>query len=188
MVNSISVVILVTGAPAAGKTTLARQLAVELAWPFLYKDGIKELLFDGLGFSDREWSKRLGGATWDLTLYFTKLLMQGRSSFVLEGNFSRQWHEKRLQDWQAKYGYRFFQIHCSANADVLYERYMARIESGERHPGHVDHSLSRELFDSTFSADAHPPLDLDGTLVALDTTDFAAVDVDALLREIRSTG
>jgi molybdopterin-guanine dinucleotide biosynthesis protein len=41
--------VLVTGPPASGKTTLARPLASYLGLPLLGKDTIKEALFDALG-------------------------------------------------------------------------------------------------------------------------------------------
>lgn len=174
-----------TGPPAAGKTTLARQLATALDWPLLYKDGVKEMLFDGLGFSDRAWSQKLGGVTWDITLHFTGLLIQSGGSFVVEGNFTQQHHAARFKRWRAKYNCRYFQIHCSADIDVLFERYETRVKSGERHPGHVDHSFSRDLFVSLFGSDKFAPMEIGGTVIKLDTTDFASVDFEALLNAIR---
>jgi 2-phosphoglycerate kinase len=49
--------VIITGPPAAGKTTLGRQLAGALSLPFIHKDGIKEILFDVLGWRDRAWSR-----------------------------------------------------------------------------------------------------------------------------------
>lgn len=40
----MAAVVLITGAPAAGKTTLARELADRLSLPVLSKDRIKETL------------------------------------------------------------------------------------------------------------------------------------------------
>lgn len=46
--------ILITGIPAAGKSTMAEFLSHKLAFPVISKDKIKELLFDDVGFNSRE--------------------------------------------------------------------------------------------------------------------------------------
>lgn len=46
--------ILVTGIPAAGKSTMAETLAENLKLPVISKDTVKELLFDCVGFRSRE--------------------------------------------------------------------------------------------------------------------------------------
>ena len=58
----------VSGAPGAGKTTLAVPLAAELGWALLTKDRIKETLHDALGAleADLAWSRRLGAAAMEL--------------------------------------------------------------------------------------------------------------------------
>jgi predicted kinase len=44
--------VVVHGPPAAGKTTIAREIAERLRLPLIAKDTIKEALFDGLGAGD----------------------------------------------------------------------------------------------------------------------------------------
>ncbi len=41
-----------TGPPASGKSTIARDLALELRSPFLSKDELKERLYEVLGSGD----------------------------------------------------------------------------------------------------------------------------------------
>ena len=60
------VVVMISGAPATGKTHLARLLADSLPVVVLEKDAIKETLFDTLGQDDREWSRMLGTAAFAL--------------------------------------------------------------------------------------------------------------------------
>jgi len=58
----------VSGAPGAGKTSLAGPLAAELGYALITKDTIKETLHDALGAPDADlaWSRRLGGAAMEL--------------------------------------------------------------------------------------------------------------------------
>src|SRR5579862_8060531 len=55
--------IIVTGLPAAGKTTLARELARLLRAPLIGKDMIKEPLLDVLGAGDGARSRQLSTAS-----------------------------------------------------------------------------------------------------------------------------
>lgn len=55
-------VIVVSGIPASGKTTLAHTIGERLRVPVISKDTIKEALFDALGTGDLERSRELGRA------------------------------------------------------------------------------------------------------------------------------
>ncbi|MDQ1534024.1 MAG: hypothetical protein QOF28_1785, partial [Actinomycetota bacterium] len=54
--------VVITGLPAAGKTTLAVPLAEALGVPLISKDAIKEALFAAVGVGDWRWSKMLSRA------------------------------------------------------------------------------------------------------------------------------
>ena len=76
--------VLVSGPPAVGKTTLAVPLAAELGFALLAKDRIKETLHDALGFdAGLAWSRRLGAATMELLW----ALAADAPAAVLEANF-----------------------------------------------------------------------------------------------------
>src|ERR1700712_3623889 len=104
--------IIVTGLPCTGKTTLGRHIAKELGWPFVHKDGIKESLFDHLGWSDRAWSKLLGRASSELLYYFAETQLAAGHSFVIESNFDPTFATPRFQALQAQYGFTPIQIYC----------------------------------------------------------------------------
>ena len=86
----LPLLIVVTGLPASGKTTLSRRIANDLHLPLISRDGIKEILFDGLGWSDREWSKRLGKVSYELTYYFVQLHIASGQAVIVESNFTEQ--------------------------------------------------------------------------------------------------
>ena len=164
-------VVIVTGPPAAGKTTVARGLAARLSLPLIAKDTIKEALF-GLGTGDLAWSQRLGEATYIAMLGVAEESVAAGASLVLEANFIRG-GESRLAALPA----RFVQVHCSAPLEVLVERYGSR----ERHPGHVDSERIDALRDAVETG-RHDPLDLPGETIRIDTTQ--PVDLDALAERL----
>lgn len=78
--------VLVSGAPGAGKSTLAPPLATHLGLPLLSKDVIKEALFDTLGSVDDDpltSSRRLGAAAMTLLWH----LAGHCPAVMLEANF-----------------------------------------------------------------------------------------------------
>ena len=133
--------LVVTGEPATGKTTLARMLADELGLPLLAKDELKERLFDSRGTGDRAWSRRLGAATFELMFALAADLLAADTSFVIEANFAAE-STPRLRALPA---HRPFQVVCTAPADVRRTRFRARAASGARHLDHLDDVVEREL-------------------------------------------
>ena len=129
-------VVIVSGAPGAGKTRLLRELAPKLGLPVIAKDDIKESLGDSLGTGDTEWSQRLGAATWDLLFLLYEKLLKGGASFIAESNFSTRYHPGRFRELIERYPFVAVEIHCFADPSVLADRFRGRQASGERHPVH----------------------------------------------------
>jgi predicted kinase len=177
--------VLITGHPGTGKTTLGRYLSRELDLPFINKDGIKETLFDSVGWKDRAWSRHLGLASYDLLYYFVEALLGAGGSAVIESNFDPEIAGPKLAALQQRFDFAAVQIVCKTEGEVLLQRFKERTESSSRHPGHVDSLNYDELRDRVLNGHT-APLPLDGPVLEADTTDFNMVDYGAILSAVRA--
>ena len=81
--------IVIGGAAASGKTTLAESLAHEFHLPLLSRDTLKEALMDSLGSPNRSRSRELGAASYAVVYAVLDRLLAANVGAVVESNFSR---------------------------------------------------------------------------------------------------
>ncbi len=170
-------IVVVSGVPGSGKTTLARTLAPLLNLPLISKDAIKEALFDALGTGDLEWSENLGRASHRI-MY--SLAGDARSA-VLESHFWRGVAESELTE----IGRPLLQVYCRCPLDMAIDRYRNRSASPDRHPGHLPQHQTDKVMERWTSTE-QLPLDLDAPLIEVDTSGH--VDVVQLANSIFSAG
>ena len=177
--------VIVTGAPCTGKTTLVMRLAADFQLPFIYKDGIKEILFDRLGWKDKQWSKLLSLASFDLLYYFVESLLKSGKSLIVEANFKTQVDTEKFLTLKSQSEFVPFQILCRAEPEILLERFRSRASAPERHPGHIDHLTEGDIRASLRHGE-YQALAIGGQLIEIDTTDLAQVNYHNLITILNS--
>jgi predicted kinase len=178
----MSALIIVSGPPCAGKSTLANRLRDELKWPLLAKDSIKELLFDSLGWQDRAWSRKLSEASYALLFNTAAELLRAGQRCILEGNF-------RWRETDARFGsllhpdLRVIQVCCTAPIAVLSARLHSRVAAGQRHPGHLD-ALTVDELDAEL-ARFNQPLPIAGPQISFDSSQSEPLAIARLIGAVR---
>lgn len=179
-----SAIIIVTGRPAAGKSTLAKWLSQELKLSLVSKDSIREELFDRLGWKDRKWAQELGKASVDMMFYFAKAELEVSHSIIMDNAFYPPISNPRFQALKEHYHAESIQIVCDSDRETLFQRFKHRAETGNRHPGHGDQDVLEELYAYLSDTFSHV-LDIGGSVIEVDTTDFEKVDYQEILKQVK---
>jgi predicted kinase len=159
--------VIVTGPPAAGKTTIAAELKARLGLPLIAKDTLKEALGDALEFTgDRHESRKLGMATFQMQYAVLRELLAAGVSLIAEGNF----HPSRFPELPPA---RITQLHVWAAPETLRERLLTR--DTHRHPVHYDREAAEEIAARAASGE-WAALPIGGRLIEIDTTTWPNLD------------
>ena len=179
-------IIIVTGRPAAGKSTLAKWLSQELRLPLVSKDTIREELFDLLGWKDRKWAQKLGKASVEMMFYFARAELEVSHSIIMDNSFYPPVSNPRFQALKEQYDAESIQIVCDSDRETLFRRFRSRADAGKRHPGHGDQNVLEELY-ANLAGTSSPILDIGGAVIEVDTTDFSKVDYQGILNRVKES-
>jgi predicted kinase len=171
--------IIVDGQPGTGKTMFSSQLSKTLNIPLISKDEIKEQLFDSVGVKDREWSKTLGAASFDLMWMFAAKQMKVTSVLMLETYFNAEYSPSRIKKIATDNGADIILVHLECDGATHIDRCIERQKSGARHKGHCD-LVVRDPELTAFRG----PMDLGGRVILLNTDDFESSGFASVEEEI----
>jgi len=164
-------VVVISGAPGAGKTTLALPLAERLSWPLITKDHIKETLFDSMGGvgDSLEESRRFGAGAME-TLW---ALAARCPQVIIEANFRPRSDYERMR--LVGLSGQVVEVHCACPIPEAIRRFRARGMAGV-HPAHPWRLMDDEAF-----AEFDRPMGV-GELITVDTT--LPTDIDWIAAEV----
>ena len=178
--------IIVSGLPGAGKTTLARRLAADLRIPVFSRDAIFETLYDALEGQHNGLSSLIAPATFTFLYYIAGSVLAVGQPVIVEGFFGRPaLRSAEFLQLQQIYDFEPFQILCSADGVVLLERFLARMKAEERHRGHGDSEWLEQNKERLLQGYSMP-LALNGHVVEIDTTTPQSFDYMDLLQQVQT--
>ncbi len=174
--------VIVSGPPAAGKSTSAPLLAHALGMPLFSIDGTKEQLADVIGERALAWADELGDAAMRHVVQVAQELLAARNNVMIEG-FMRHGPSEPLLAPLAELADTVL-VHMYAADLILKDRYETRAVLPERHWIHGDIAKLGTLLPE-LPADMAAPLELGIPRIFVDTT-AAAVPVAQVAALVRS--
>lgn len=167
--------VLVSGPPGAGKSTLAHQLAEQLTLPLISIDSLKASIARELDVTEHGRGGAAGQRAFVLAGALVRQCLDAGASVILEKAWQRGRSEQDLLPLLALA--RGVQVHVTAAPEVAVERGLARAPR----PGLVDMAeVRRQVESGELDWDSFAPLDLDVPLVVV-RTDDGPIDLEAVL-------
>lgn len=124
--------IILTGAPASGKSSIAKAVGKELGIDVISKDGFKIELFEKYGFTNHAEKKELSIMGEKMMHETIKKYVVQNKDLIVDNNFK---HFDNIRDIleNTEVIVEIRCICCVADYDILAKRYNDRIRSGNRH-------------------------------------------------------
>jgi predicted kinase len=159
--------IVVTGTPASGKTTLAHILSRKIKCPILSRDEIKEGHLYTLNQSHKEMDKSVDLHIYQTFFEITDLFISKGISIIIEAAFQDKLWKPKLLEFEGKAEIKI--IVCKTNNKLIKSRFTSRILSDAgREKFHGDKSISKEHFDSLTKN--YQPVRINKPTLEVDTT------------------
>ncbi|MDR1536413.1 MAG: ATP-binding protein [Clostridiales bacterium] len=175
----MSLLIIITGSPATGKTAFAQRLSKELEVPAFCKDFIKISLAENIPISNQEESTRLSKATVSVMINIAQTLLSVGSSLILEANF-RPYEGEWIDALLKKYNRPCLTYLFGGEKKSLAKRFIERDTTEERHEANRTFKLlSVEEYEEAYKI--FDGFKVRGNTVCVDATSFDNIDYEALI-------
>ena len=162
--------VLVSGPPGSGKTTLAHAIGARVPCPVICRDEIKEGIVHAAGGERGEWGGPVSQRTFRTFYAVIGLLLEAGVTHIAEAAFQRALSTDDLRQFTELASVRI--IHCAAAPAVARERIVRRnIDDSTRYVAHPDDELLAALDSGRMTFDVFDPPALDVPVLHVDTTD-----------------
>ena len=183
-VVAVPTLVLVSGVPGSGKTTLAEELGRRVPVPVLCKDAIKE----GISLTEGA-SATFGGPiaqrSFSSLFASANVLVDAGCSLIVEAAFHRSPFATEAASLLAKAAPRV--ICCKVDATVAAQRYEERaLAGGVRRFAHPDELMIERMRSGRFPWDDYDLAPLDLPSLVVDTTNGYAPGLDAIVEFVTS--
>jgi predicted kinase len=174
--------IVVTGAPASGKTTLARMIAGKINCPLLSRDELKEGLINTLQLTHSQLNRSVDLHVYETFFETIELLIAKKISIVIEAAFQDKLWRPKLLSLLEKAAIRI--ILCNTSVPLIKARFSNRLlQQPDREKFHGDRSINEEQFAAL--TENYTPVHIEAPTLLVDTTENYNPGLEEIIQFIR---
>lgn len=161
--------VVVSGPPATGKSTLARVLGKQLGCPTIIRDEIKQGMVMNAPDHRPDGDDPLNMPAWETFFKTITVLLQGGVTLVAEAAFQDRLWRPGLEPLMDIADLRV--IRCATPASTIAERITERAQTDSHRAAHGDAALLAEMEAGTYDPEQFVPISLDVPTLLVDTSD-----------------
>lgn len=194
-----ALIILISGAPGTGKSTIAGKVMERYPdLELLSYDTLKEVFWERYGFDNKEEKEEVNRKS--LVFFYEELgrMMQERKDIISEYPFYQR-HREKLKNLIEQNDYRCISVMLYGDRHLIYEKEKLRNRNCDRHPAHVLNRYHKEDFTEGMKVEPivyseeefwkmieHKDYSLNlGRQIDIDVTDYDKIDLTGLFECIR---
>lgn len=194
-----ALIILISGAPGTGKSTIAGKVMERYPdLELLSYDTLKEVFWERYGFDNKEEKEEINRKS--LLFFYEELgrMMRDRKNIISEYPFYQR-HREKLKNLIEQNDYRCISVMLYGDRHLIYEREKRRNRNYGRHPAHVLNCYHKEDFTEGTKVEPivyseeefwkmieHKDYSLNlGKQIDIDVTDYGKIDLTGLFDCIR---